>query len=124
LNIPGVTYFSLQKGPSAEQVKELPSNFKVAEVGPDLHDFADTAAVMSLMDLIITTDTSVAHLAGALARPTWVMLQFVPDWRWMLNRDGSPWYPTVRLFRQKARGDWDGVIRHVADELARVAIDP
>jgi Flp pilus assembly protein TadD len=120
-NTSGVTFFSLQKGPSAEQAKDPPARMPLVDLGHDLHDFADTAAAMSLMDLIITTDTSVAHLAGALARPTWVMLQFAPDWRWMLDREDSPWYPTMRLFRQKARGDWDEVICRIAVELKRAA---
>jgi hypothetical protein len=88
------------------------------DLGPRLHDLADTAAVMSLLDLIITTDTSVPHLAGALARPVWVMLQFLPDWRWLLKRQDSPWYPTMRLFRQQTRGDWEGVITRAAAALA------
>ena len=70
---------------------------ELVDLGPELIDFADTAAVMSLMDLIITTDTSVPHLAGALARPVWAMLQFVPEWRWLLEREDSPWYPSMRL---------------------------
>ena len=73
---------------------------------------------MCLMDIIITTDTSIAHLAGALGRPVWVMLQFVPDWRWMLARADSPWYPTMRLFRQPSLGDWNSVIRDVTENLA------
>jgi len=91
---------------------------ELVDLGPELIDFADTAAVMSLMDLIITTDTSVPHLAGALARPVWVMLQFVPNFRWLLERQDSPWYPTMRLFRQETPGDWGGVIRRVAVELS------
>ena len=94
---------------------------ELVDLGPELNDFADTAAVMSLMDLIITTDTSVPHLAGALARPVWVMLQFVPDWRWLLEREDSPWYPTMRLFRQPCRGDWDSVIAKVVDALPSLA---
>jgi len=70
------------------------------------------------MDLVITTDTSVAHLAGAIGRPVWVILQFMPDWRWLLDRPDSPWYPTMRLFRQRSPGDWAGVIARVAQELA------
>ena len=73
---------------------------------------------MANLNLIITVDTSVAHLAAALARPTWVLLSFVPDWRWLLDREDSPWYPTMRLFRQRSRGDWDGVIRRVVEALA------
>jgi hypothetical protein len=86
-------------------------------VGADLADFDDTAAVVALADRVITVDTSVAHLAGALGRPTWILVPFWPDWRWMLDRDDSPWYPTVRLFRQSAAGDWDTVIARVAAAL-------
>jgi hypothetical protein len=114
----GVKFYSLQKGPAGEQAKDPPPGLELVDLGPDLNDFADTAAVMSLMDLIITTDTSVPHLAGALARPVWVMLQFVPNFRWLLERQDSPWYPTMRLFRQETPGDWGGVIRRVAVELS------
>ena len=87
--------------------------------GPDA--FVDTAAVMSHLDLIITSDTSIAHLAGALGRPTWVALKYVPDWRWLLDRDDSPWYPTMRLFRQERDGDWSGAIERVAEALGQRA---
>jgi tetratricopeptide (TPR) repeat protein len=116
--IPGVQFYSLQKGPAGEQAKNPPSGLQLIDLGPDLTDFADTAAVMSLMDLIITTDTSAPHLAGAIARPVWIMLQFMPHFCWMLNRDDCPWYPTARLFRQPTRGDWDSVIARVASEIA------
>ena len=84
-----------------------------------LTDFAETAALLSLMDLVVTIDTAVAHLAGALARPTWIMLRRSPDWRWLLGRDDSPWYPTVRLFRQDRRGGWPSVVTAVRSELER-----
>ncbi len=77
------------------------------------------AAVMQNLDLIISSDTSIAHLSGALARPTWVALKMVPDWRWMLDREDSPWYPTMRLFRQDRRGDWPGVFERMRIELTR-----
>ncbi len=100
----------------------------LAENQPGLHlhdseltDFADTAALMSLIDLVITIDTAVAHLAGALALPVWIMLPFSPDWRWLLGRDDSPWYPTARLFRQPDRGRWDAVVQAVAAALRRLA---
>jgi ADP-heptose:LPS heptosyltransferase len=79
--------------------------------------FMDTAAIMMNLDLVITSDTSVAHLAGALGVPVWVALPFVPDWRWMLDRSDSPWYPTMRLFRQKSRGDWAGVFQEIEAAL-------
>ena len=83
--------------------------------GPDA--FIDTAAIMSNLDLIITSDTSIAHLAGALGRPIWVALKHVPDWRWLLDRQDSPWYPTMRLFRQQTPGDWKFVFAKIAQEL-------
>ena len=86
-----------------------------------LRDFSDTAAVIALMDLVITTDTSLAHLAGALGKPVWILLQYTPDWRWLLNRPDSPWYPTARLFRQPAPGDWDHVITEVARALRKAS---
>lgn len=84
-----------------------------------LGDFADTAALLEAVDLVITVDTSVAHLAGALGRPVWILLPYVPDWRWMVGRDDSPWYPTARLFRQERPGDWAGVLERVREQLQR-----
>jgi ADP-heptose:LPS heptosyltransferase len=84
---------------------------------PELDDFADTAAAVSLMDLVISIDTSVAHLAGSLGRPLWILLPFASDWRWLRDRDDSPWYPTARLFRQERIGDWDPVVRRVVAAL-------
>ena len=80
----------------------------------------ETAALVAGLDLVITVDTMIAHLAGALARPVWTMLCFASDWRWMLERDDSPWYPTMRLFRQSARGDWAGVVQRVREELCKM----
>jgi hypothetical protein len=113
----GVTFFGLQKGPPGDQAKSPPDGLNLIDLGPDLKAFSDTAAVMSLLDLIITSDTSIPHLAGALARPVWTLLQFTPDWRWQLTREDSPWYPTMRLFRQKRWGDWAEVIERVVDAL-------
>jgi ADP-heptose:LPS heptosyltransferase len=86
-------------------------------LGGDLRDFADTAAVVAQLDLVIAVDTAVAHLAGALGKPVWILLPFVPDWRWGLDRERTPWYGTARLFRQTRRGDWEGVLARVAAEL-------
>lgn len=88
------------------------------DFGADLRDFSDTAALISKMDLVITVDTAVAHLAGAMGKPVWVLLAAHADWRWMENREDSPWYPSVRLFRQRKPGDWDGVIHRVRQALA------
>jgi Flp pilus assembly protein TadD len=115
--VPAVTFFSLQKGPPASQIHQAPTGLRIVDVGRDLEDFADTAAVISLVDLVITTDTSIPHLGGALGARVWLMLQFAADWRWMVGREDSPWYPTIRLFRQSARGDWSGVVERVAAEL-------
>ena len=93
----------------------------LVDLTSDIHDFDDTAALMSHLDLVISTCTSVAHLAGALGKKTWVMLAHLPDWRWMLGRDDTPWYPTMRLFRQAKAGDWPEVIQRIARSLGSVA---
>ena len=85
--------------------------------GNDLKDFSDTAALINCMDLVVSTCTSIPHLSAALGKPTWIMLQYVPDWRWMLDKTDSPWYPSVKLYRQHARGEWDSVLRSVRDDL-------
>ncbi|HKX11443.1 MAG TPA: tetratricopeptide repeat protein [Stellaceae bacterium] len=118
LQLKGVSWFSLQVGERAADLARLPAG--VVDLSPELSNFSETAGALEALDLVITTDTAVPHLAGALARPAWVMLAFVPDWRWMLDRDGSPWYPTLRLFRQGARGAWDDVVRRVGVELRAV----
>ena len=111
------TFISIQRELRDEDAAALSQIPRIMHVGADLADFDDTAAVVALADRVITVDTSVAHLAGALGRPTWILVPFWPDWRWMLDRDDSPWYPTVRLFRQSAAGDWDTVIARVAAAL-------
>ncbi|AUN33187.1 tetratricopeptide repeat protein [Niveispirillum cyanobacteriorum] len=121
--VPGVTLISLQKGFGLDQLDRLPDGMKVQTLGPDFDEgpdaFMDTVAVMQHLDLIISSDTSVAHLAGALGCPVWVPLKFAPDWRWMRNREDSPWYPrTMRLFRQTTAGDWAGVFQRLATEVA------
>ena len=113
---PGVCLFSLQKDSS-----DLPQG--VTDLSGDLGDFADTATAMSWLDLVISICTASAHLAGALGRPLWIPLAFAADWRWLQDRDDSPWYPTARLFRQTERGDWQGVMARIADALGRLARD-
>ena len=120
-DLPDLRLISLQKGFGAEQLLRLPEGMTVEtlgaefDAGPDA--FVDTAAVMQALDLVITSDTSIVHLAGALARPAWLALKYVPDWRWFQDRADSPWYPTMRLFRQTTPGDWDGVFREIRRAL-------
>jgi tetratricopeptide (TPR) repeat protein len=110
-------FFSLQTGPRSADLNSLPADLRVQDVGSRLRDFVETAAVMAELDLIISADTATLHLAGALARPVWGLLPFAPDWRWMLEREDSPWYPTLRLFRQTFPGDWPAVLVRVQQEL-------
>jgi len=115
--IPGIQLYGLQKGEPALQVEGLPRRILVTNFNKEIKDFTDTAGIVENMDLVIAVDTSVAHLAGAMGKPVWVLLPFVPDWRWMLEREDSPWYPTMRLFRQKKPGDWEEVFRRIGEEL-------
>src|SRR5262249_24013025 len=107
------TFVSLQKDVRADDAAVLKARSDVLHFGDELKNFSDTAAFISNLDLVISVDTSVAHLAGALARPVWVMLPFIGDWRWLLDRDDSPWYPTARLFRQDDSRTWESVITRV-----------
>jgi tetratricopeptide (TPR) repeat protein len=109
----GAAIVSLQKEVRAEDAIVLKERGDVLNAGEELGDFSDTAALMSQLDLVISVDTSVAHLAGALGKPVWILVTHVPDWRWLLERDDSPWYPTARLFRQDATGAWDGALARV-----------
>ncbi len=117
LEVPGLRWFSLQVGPSRAAAVEAGGGGRLEDIGHRLGNFADTAAVLADLDLVVTVDTAVAHLAGALHRPAWVLLPYAPDWRWLLERSDSPWYPTLRLFRQTAPGDWSPVVAAVADSL-------
>jgi Flp pilus assembly protein TadD len=115
LKADNVTFFNLQKGPAAE---ELGSNgMRILDWMADCSDLLDTAALVAQLDLVISVDTVVAHLAGALGKPVWLLNRFGSEWRWLLEREDSPWYPTMRIFRQKARGDWAGVIEEAAAAL-------
>jgi tetratricopeptide (TPR) repeat protein len=116
----GVRWFSLQKGDAAAQLKNPPPGMGITDLSAHLNDFADTAAVMANLDLVISTCTSVAHLAGAMGRPLWVMLSTSADWRWLRDRSDSLWYPTARLFRQPRQGDWEAVAQAIADELHKM----
>lgn len=118
---PGVRLFSLQKGPGREQLPALGPAVPIVDLADSLDEdggaFADTAAAMRNLDLVVTSDTAIAHLAGALGVRAWVALQIAPNWRWLLDRDDSPWYPTLRLFRQTRAGDWAAVFERIAVEL-------
>jgi hypothetical protein len=113
----GVQFFSIQKvlNPGDEEIIKRHPN--VIHLGHEIADFGDTAAIMSLMDLVVSSDTSVVHLAGALGVPVWILLQHAADWRWLMDREDSPWYPSARLFRQSSIGDWSGVVHRVLKEL-------
>jgi tetratricopeptide (TPR) repeat protein len=122
--VPGVQLYSLQKGAGAEQLGRVAARFAVVDLGGRLDEttgpFLDTAAAIKNLDLVISSDTSIPHLAGALGAPVWLALPCAPDWRWLLDRDDSPWYPSMRLFRQPARGDWQSVFRRMAAELEQI----
>lgn len=116
--IPGVEFYSLQKERAGTVAWPVDAAAPLVELGAEIRDFADTAAIMEHLDLVLSVDTSVAHLAGALAKPAWTLLCFAADWRWLTVRDDTPWYPGMRLFRQHSAGDWSGVFDDVARALA------
>jgi tetratricopeptide (TPR) repeat protein len=116
-----VRFFALQRDLHDGDAELLRGHPHVTPLGHDIESFADTAAIISHLDLVISSDTSVVHLAGALGKPVWVLLHYAPDWRWLLDRTDSPWYPTARLFRQAKIGDWSGVVDAVTAELASLA---
>jgi hypothetical protein len=115
---PGLVWVVLQKGPARAQMAEVTWPAPLIDIGYATADFDDTVAVIDGLDLVITVDTVIAHLAGAMGKPVWLLLPHAPDWRWLLNRSDSPWYPTARLFRQPAPKDWAGLVSDVARALA------
>jgi hypothetical protein len=121
-SVPGVRFVSLQKGPAEVEARKPPDGQPLVHLGSDIGDFADAAAILHQLDLLICVDTAFAHLAGALAKPCWVLLPaHKTDWRWLQGRADSPWYPTMRLFRQRERGEWKPVIGEVAEVLRDLA---
>jgi tetratricopeptide (TPR) repeat protein len=117
IGTPGICFVSLQKEARATDLQALRRCGNVSDIAARIEDFADTAAAISLLDLVITVDTSVAHLAGSLGKPVWILLPVAVDWRWLTDREDSPWYATARLFRQSSPGDWPGVIARMQQEL-------
>lgn len=122
-DLEGVVFYTLQIGDGSEQLEKLPATMKVVDLTERIHDFADSAALIENLDLVISVCTSVTHLAGAIGKPVWTLLHFASDWRWHLERSDSPWYPTMRLFRQTVQADWSGVIAGVRKELAEMLAD-
>jgi len=120
--LPHVQLYSLQKGPPEQQLKTLSPGVPIIDLAPLMEDFADTAAVISELDLVLMTDSAVAHLTGALGKPVWVLLSYVPHWLWLLDRADSPWYPSMRLFRQHAWGDWTGAFDQAASALMKLGV--
>jgi len=116
-DVPGVRVYSLQKGKPAAELSSLPPGCALSDLQGELADFSVTAAAIAHLDLLIAVDTSVAHLAGAMGKPVWLLLPYRSDWRWLTDRGDSPWYPSMRLFRQKSHGDWAGVVNEVALSL-------
>jgi hypothetical protein len=119
--VSGVRFISLQKGAPATEAAQPPRGMELLDFAEDLHDFADTAALIDNLDLVISVDTAVAHLAGALGKPVWVLNRFDTCFRWPGNRHDSPWYPSARQFRQPTPGDWPSVISRAQDALQRLA---
>lgn len=119
LDVPDMTFISLQTGDARSQLKERgeDSRPRIIDASGELADFVDTGALLLNLDLLISVDTAPVHLAGALARPVWTLLSFCPDWRWLADRMDTPWYPTMRLFRQSEPGEWGPVVDRIATDL-------
>jgi hypothetical protein len=122
--IQGISLVSLQKGPPAEQIAHKPANMTIHDWTNELNDFADTAALIEALDLVITVDTAIAHLAGALGKPVWILNRNDACWRWLADRNDSPWYPTATLFCQPAPGDWHTVFTKIAKALTDATAIP
>ncbi len=123
LSVDEVDFFSLQLGPPSQELKAAGCQHRIRDLAPLLTDFAETAAALSCMDLLISVDTAIVHLAGTLQRTVWTLIPFAPDWRWLIGRSDSPWYPSMRLFRQHCQGDWDSVILEVRRALGAWLLD-
>jgi hypothetical protein len=117
----GITFVSLQKSDAASQLEQTPEVANLRDWTGELHDFSDTAALISQLDLVISVDTAIAHLAGALGKPVWLLNRFQSEWRWLRDREDSPWYPSLRLFTQTTAGDWSEVITRVLAALRTVS---
>ncbi len=117
LRMPGMRWISLQKGPAAEQIRLLPENIALLDGASQDRDLADTAATLGTLDLVVTTDTCIAHLAGAMGKPVWILLPHLADWRWMEDSESTPWYPSARLLRQASAGDWTGPIDRAIQDI-------
>jgi hypothetical protein len=117
--IKNARFFSLQKGPAAAQAQRPPAGMELIDFTADIHDFGDTAAMVQSLDLVIAVDTSVAHLTGAMGKPIWIMIPFMPDWRWLRDRSDSPWYPTLKIFRQSKSRKWPEVVEKVTEALKK-----
>jgi hypothetical protein len=122
IGLPGIDFYSLQKGTDAENqlanIKESSANdFDIVDFTKELNDYSDTAAFIDNLDLVISVDTSVAHMAGALGKPVWILNRYDTDWRWFVDRSDSPWYPTAKIFNQPSYGDWDSVVKNIKQSL-------
>jgi hypothetical protein len=113
----GVTFVSVQKGPATAQMRDYKGAAPLLNLDAEIVDFEDTIAILANVDLLVSVDTSVVHFAGAMGRPAWAMIPFAPDWRWLIGREDSPWYPSLRLIRHPAPRRWDLVVPKVAEEL-------
>ena len=119
-SLENVKIYSLQKGYGAEQLQEVPKGIEIVNMDKEINDFADTAAIIENLNLMITIDTSIVHLSAGLGKPTWLLLPFAPEFRWMLNREDSPWYKSIKIYRQKETLNWGELIDRVCIELERI----